>query len=348
MAELQINQSAAADSAAPVAVEVTRGAVVESRHRASSVVTDAKGRIVRQWGDIDQAVFPRSAIKSLQALPLIETGAADGYGLGDGEIALACASHGAEDFHTGTIDAWLARIGLGEADLECGAHPPIDQPTMEALLRGGRSPDQTHNNCSGKHLGFLTTARHLGEPTEGYVKFDHPVQRRVTEVLGEMSGIDMSRAALAVDGCGIPTLAIPLRGIATAMARFADPSDLTPERIEAVKRIAAAITARPEMVAGTGRFCSALIGESRGAILAKTGAEGVYAVALPELGLGVAVKVEDGAGRASQVAVAAVLRSLGAIDEKLEQRLADAMVAPLHNRAGLRVGEVRPAEGWAL
>ena len=334
-------------NAAPIAVEVTRGALVESRHRASAVVADATGKTVRRWGDIDQAVFPRSAIKPLQALPLIETGAADAYRLGDREIALACASHGAEAFHTETIDAWLARLGLGESDLQCGAHSPSHQPTMESLLREGRSPDQTHNNCSGKHLGFLTTARHLGEPTEGYIRADHPVQRRVIEALGDMSGVDMSRAAVAVDGCGIPTLAIPLAAIATAMARFADPEGLAPGRRAAVKRIAAAMTARPEMVAGSGRFCSALISESKGAILSKTGAEGVYAVALPALGLGVAVKVEDGASRASEVAVAAVLRSLGAIDGALEQRLAEAMVAPIHNRSGLRTGEVRPHDGWA-
>ena len=333
---------------APVAVEVTRGAQVESRHRASAAVADAGGRIVRQWGDIDQAVFPRSAIKPLQALPLIESGAAESFQLGDGEIALACASHGAEAFHTATIDAWLARIGLAESDLECGAHLPSHSPTAEALLRDGRAANQTHNNCSGKHLGFLTTARHLGEPTKGYIGLDHPVQRRVIETFGEMSGVDMSRVPTAVDGCGIPTLAAPLYGLATAMARFADPSALAPMRARAVGRIAAAMAARPEMVAGSGRFCSAVIRESEGAILAKTGAEGVFAVALPELGLGLAIKVEDGASRAAEVAVAAVLRAIGAIGPDLEQRLADSLVAPVHNRAGLRTGEVRPVEGWAV
>ena len=333
-------------NAAPIAVEVTRGAVVESLHRASAAVVDATGAVVRQWGDVHQPIFPRSAIKPLQALPLIETGAAERYHLGDGEIALACASHGAEQFHTDTIDAWLSRIGLGEADLECGTHLPSHAPTMEALLRDNRSPNQTHNNCSGKHLGFLTTARHRGEPTRGYINIDHPVQRRVIRTLEDMTGIDLGRVAHGVDGCGIPTLAIPLIGVATAMARFADPAGLAPERRAAIERIAAAMTARPEMVAGTGRFCSAIIAESRGSILAKTGAEGVFVVALPELGLGVAIKVEDGAGRASEVAAAAVLRSIGALDEGLAQRLADFLVAPLHNRAGERIGEVRPAAGW--
>lgn len=332
---------------APLAVEVTRGPVVESRHRASAVVVDATGKVVRQWGDIDQVVFPRSAIKPIQALPLIETGAADAYDLGDGEIALACASHGAETFHTEAVAAWLARIGLGESDLQCGAHPPSHQPTSEALLRGGGIADQTHNNCSGKHTGFLTTARHLDEPTAGYIRLDHPVQRRVVRTLGEMAGIDMSTAPHGVDGCGMPTLAIPLTALATAMARFADPGNLAPERAAAIKRISAAMTARPEMVAGTGRFCSALIDGSDGSILAKTGAEGVYAVALPKLGLGVALKVDDGASRASEVAVAAILRTLGAIDDVLEPRLESFPAPTLHNRAGVQVGEIRPAQGWA-
>ncbi len=340
MAHIQTN-------AAPIAVEVTRGDVVESRHRASAVVVDATGKVVRQWGDIDQVVYPRSAIKPIQALPLIETGAADAYDLGDGEIALACASHGAETFHTDTVRAWLARIGLSEADLECGAHLPSHQPTSEALLRARGIADQTHNNCSGKHVGFLTTARHLDEPTAGYIRLDHPVQARVIRTLGEMTGVDVSVAPGGIDGCGIPTLAIPLTGVATAMARFADPGGLARMRAAAIRRISAAMAARPEMVSGTGRFCTALIGQSKGAILAKTGAEGVYAVALPELGLGVAVKVDDGAGRASEVAVAAVLRAIGAIDQPLEQSLADFLVAPIHNRADLRVGEIRPAEGWA-
>ena len=331
---------------APLAVEVMRGAVVESRHRASAAVADAEGRLVERWGDVERAVYPRSAIKAIQALPLIESGAAEAFGLGDAEIALACASHGGEPFHVAVIEAWLARLGLTESDLECGAHPPSYQPAAKALMSAGGAPNQMHNNCSGKHLAMLTTARHLGEPVAGYVRADHPVQKRVAAVIGALSGVDMSRAALAVDGCGIPTIALPLGGLATAMARFAAPHGLEPARATAVRRAHSAIAARPEMIAGTGRFCSAVIAESGGHILVKTGAEGVFCAALPERGLGIAVKIDDGAGRAAEVAMAGVLREIGAIDDALAARLADYLVAPLTNHAGLRVGEVRPATGW--
>ena len=331
---------------APLAVEVTRGAVVESRHRASCAVADAGGRLVHAWGDVERMVYPRSAIKAIQALPVVESGAAEAFGLGDAEIALACASHGGEPFHIAVVEAWLARIGLVEADLECGAHLPLHQPAAKDLLRRGGAANQMHNNCSGKHLAMLTTARHLGEPVTGYVKADHPVQKRVAAVIGELSGVDMGRAAVAVDGCGIPTIALPLGNLAVAMARFAAPDRLEPVRAAAVRRIHAGLAARPEMVAGTGRFCTAAIAESGARVLVKTGAEGVFCAALPDLGLGVAVKVDDGAGRAAEVAMAGVLREIGAIDDALAARLADYLVAPLTNHAGLRVGEVRPAAGW--
>ncbi len=331
---------------APLAVEVTRGDVIESRHRASCAVMDSSGAVVESWGDIDQAVYPRSAIKAIQALPLIESGAAEAYHLVDGEIALACASHGGESFHVATVEAWLARIGLTESDFECGAHLPSYAPAAEALLRHDHAVTQVHNNCSGKHMGFLTTARHLGEPTKDYIQPDHPVQQRVMATIGALSGVDLARVPVAVDGCGIPTLALPLSGLATAMARFSDPAGQPDDRGAAMKRIHQAIAARPEMVAGTGRLCTAIIRETGGDVLAKTGAEGVFAAALPKLGLGVAIKVDDGAGRAAQVAVTNVLKHLGAIDDATAVRLADFMVAPLTNVVGRRIGEVRPAADW--
>ena len=331
---------------APLAVEVTRGAVVESRHRASCAVVDATGALAHQWGDVDQAVYPRSAIKAIQALPLVESGAAEAYGLGDAEIALACASHGGEPFHVATVEAWLMRIGLTEADFECGAHLPSHAPSSEALLRHDHAVTQVHNNCSGKHMGFLTTARHCGEPTAGYIQPDHAVQKRVSAVICELAGIDLARVPVAVDGCGIPTLALPLKGLATAMARFADPASHSNQRAAAMGRIHKAIAARPEMVAGTGRLCTAIIRETGGAVLAKTGAEGVFAAALPERGLGVAIKIDDGAGRAAEVAVTNILKHLGAIDDAAAARLADYFVAPLKNIAGRRIGDVRPAADW--
>ncbi len=332
--------------AGPLAVEVVRGDTVESRHRAACAVTDASGRLVHAWGDVERPIYPRSAIKSIQALAIVETGAADRFGLGDAELALACASHGGEPMHTAVVEPWLARLGLGVGDLECGIHPPSHAASAEALFRAGITPSAMHNNCSGKHSGMLTTAVHMGEPTKGYVAADHPVQRRIAGVIGEMAGVDMTGAPCATDGCSIPTYAIPLSGLATAMARLGDPSGLAPERAAAAGRIRAAVAAHPEMVAGTGRFCTALNAAAGARIFAKTGAEGVYAVALPESGLGIAIKVADGAGRAAEVALCAVLRRLGVLDDALEAAIADFAVKPLINHAGRRVGEVRPAAGW--
>src|SRR5581483_11860497 len=222
------------------------------------------------------------------------------------EIALACASHRGEPAHVARIEAWLARIGLGIADLECGAHSPSDEAAARALIRQDRAPSAAHNNCSGKHTGFLTTARHLGEPTRGYIAPDHPVQKRVAAVLEEMSGLDLSRAPRGTDGCGIPVIGISLRGMARAMARLSDTQRLPAERAVAAKRVLDAMAAAPLMVSGTGTFNTVVMTVAGTTVRLKTGAEGVYCAVLPGLGYGVALKIDDGAARASEVAVAAI------------------------------------------
>lgn len=330
----------------PVLVEVTRGPMVESRHRGSAVVVDTAGKVVARWGDHTQPVYPRSAIKFLQAIPLVESGAAEAFGLGDAEIALACASHNAEPRHTEAVTAWLAKIGLSVADLECGPTPPKLEETVRAMTLAGESPTAVHNNCSGKHAGFLTTAAHKGEKTAGYVKFEHPVQQRVLGVLEAMCGIDLGRAPRGTDGCSIPTIAIPLENLAYAMARFAAPDDLPESRAAACRRIADAVAAEPYMVAGKGRHCTALMEITGRRALVKTGAEGVFCAALPEHGLGVALKCDDGAWRASEIMITAVLRHLGVLTEAMEAQLADLIATPVKNARGAHVGEVRPAEGF--
>ena len=200
-------------------VEVTRGAIVESRHLVSAAVADAGGELVAAWGEVEGPVFARSAVKPIQALPLLESGAAEALAVSDAELALACASHGGEPLHVAALRDWLARLGLAETDLECGAHPPLHEPSAEALVRSGTAPSALHNNCSRKHAAMLATARHLGEETRGYIRSAHPVQRRVAACLADMSGCDLERAPEASDGCGIPTFALPLSGLARAMAR---------------------------------------------------------------------------------------------------------------------------------
>ncbi|HUJ86756.1 MAG TPA: asparaginase [Burkholderiales bacterium] len=310
----------------PLLVEVTRGALVESRHRAHCAVADAAGALVLARGEMERPVYPRSAVKPLQALPLLETGAADAFGLGPREIALACASHRGEPMHLAAVEAWLRRLGLSAQDLECAAPP--------AALG---------HNCSGKHAGFLTTARHLGEPTRGYIEPGHPVQQRVRAVLAEMTGCDLSRAPAAIDGCGIPLYGIPLPGIARAMARLADPAGLAGARAAAARRILGAMAQEPLMVAGSGTFTSALLAAAGSDAALKPGAEGVFCAALPGLGLGVALKVEDGAARAAEVAMGALLCRLGALDEGAQQKLAPLLRPRLANAAGREVGEIRAA-----
>lgn len=330
----------------PVLVTVSRGPVVESRHRGAAAVVDGQGKVVKGWGDVEQAVFPRSAIKPLQTLAVIESGAADACGLSDAELALACASHSGEPKHTDAVKAWLERIGLGIGDLECGAHAPYYAPAHIALIRAGQQPSPVHNNCSGKHSGMLSAARHMREPTRGYIRPDHPAQQRWIGTVGEMCGVDLARAPMGIDGCSIPTVAIPIAAMARGMARLADPRRLNAERAAACRRVLAATAARPDMVAGTGRFGTVVMEGTSGRALVKGGAEGVYCAAVPVLGLGIALKIDDGAGRAAEAALAAILRHLGVLDAESWQRLAAICAPTLHNWNGFAVGEVRAADGW--
>jgi L-asparaginase II len=326
----------------PLLVEVTRGDTVESRHRGAFAVVDTDGRVVLAAGDIEAGVFPRSAIKPRQTLALFESGAAAAYELGDREITLASGSHNGETVHVDTVEAWLARIGCTGGDLECGAHLPYDAESGHELLRAGGEPRRAHNNCSGKHAGFLTVARHLDHPTKGYIQYTHPVQQRVLGILEQMTGLDdLGAQPRGIDGCGIPTIAVPLGNLALAMARFAAPDDQPTARQAACARIRRAMAAEPYMVAGRDRFCTDVMQVTGERALMKTGAEGVYCAAFPELGLGLALKIDDGAGRAAEVALGRLLRRLDIFRGGEAHRLADALAPPIVNRAGERVGVVR-------
>jgi L-asparaginase II len=327
----------AGPDANPVLVEARRGAMVESRHRGAFAVVDAEGRVVAGAGDIERPIYARSAIKPLQAIPVVESGAAAAFGLGDGEIALACASHGGEPRHVETVTAWLTRIGCTAADLECGAHLPYHPPAQAELLGVRAAPTAAHNNCSGKHAGFLTLARHLDLPTQGYIRYQHGVQQRVLGTLESMTGLDLGAAPRGIDGCGIPVIAVPLGNLALAMARLADPADQPEPRQAACARIRAAMAAEPFMIAGTSRFCTRVIAETGGRALVKTGAEGVFCGALTGDGLGIALKIDDGAGRAAEVVMAGLLARFGLLDSAHELCLPS-----LRNHAGTVVGELRP------
>jgi L-asparaginase II len=321
----------------PVLVEVWRGTAVESVHRGAICVMSADGETIAECGDAGRPIYPRSAVKMIQALPLIESGATDRFRLTDAHIALACASHAGQREHVCMVEQWLTGIALSPAMLECGVHAPFDRDAADDLVRSGEAPCALHNNCSGKHAGFLSTAVHAGEDPHGYVEASHPVQRRVTAALGEMTGIELAHAPCGIDGCGMPAFSIPLRAVAQAMAAFADGKRLGKVRAAAAKKIVAAMMAHPLLVSGSGRFDQRAMTTGAGRFATKMGAEGVHAAIVPGLGLGIAVKIDDGAQRAAEVALAATLARLGA----LESAEAGALCrVGLRNNSGREVGKI--------
>ena len=319
-----------------------RGQLVESRHRGAVAVADADGRPVLALGDVERPVYPRSAIKALQALPLIESGAADRFALSGEELALACASHSGEPGHVATATAMLARAGLEPSALQAAARIGRSiRPSAQALARAGGVASALHNNCSGKHAGFLCTACALDADRGAYVEPTHPVQREVKAVLESLGGAAIGEDVCAVDGCSVPTWALPLQSLARAFARFGSGAGMAPERAKAAARLRAACAAHPWHVAGTGRFCTELMQRFGARIFVKTGAEGVYCAALPEQGLGIAIKCDDGAGRAAEVMLAATLARLLPGD----RAALEPFVRPtLRNWNGIAVGELRPTD----
>ena len=332
----------------PLMIEVTRGATVESRHHGAAVAVDASGKVIWSLGDPGLVMFPRSAIKPIQAaLVMAESGAMEAFGVSQKELALSCASHNGETMHTEPVRAWLARMGLSPADLECGSQDPGTADALHALYREGGHAGPEHNNCSGKHTGFLTVCRHMGVAPGGYLDPEHPAQAAVCATMAQMCGLDLTAVDLGTDGCGVPTIAMPIAALATGMARLADPAKLADRRADACRAITAAMAAHPLMVAGTGRACSALLAAGKGRFVVKGGAEGVYAAAWPEKGLGIALKITDGAGRAAEVAMTHILRRLGALDDEAWQALAATANPTLRNWKGTQVGEIRAAGALA-
>lgn len=322
-------------------VEVMRGGIVESRHRGHAAVCDATGTLVAAWGDPDTAILPRSSAKMIQALPLVESGAA--AGLGAEHLALACASHQGAPMHVTRVARWLADLGLGEADLRCGPQPPRDTADLESMIRAGAQPAQVHNNCSGKHTGFLALARHLGAGPE-YIDPDHPVQHAVRAAFEEVTAAESP--GFGIDGCSAPNFITTVAGLARAMAVFAAARpDAAGVRARAAARLVQAMLAHPELVAGEGRACTALMRAMGGRAAVKTGAEGVFVAILPEAGLGVALKIEDGAARASEAAIAALLVHLGVLEpgQPVARRL---MAGAIANWRGVETGAMGLAPGF--
>lgn len=333
-------------TANPLAVEVTRGGVVESIHRGSVAVVNLAGEVTLSCGDIRKPVYPRSAIKAFQALPLVETGGADAAGFTDEEIALTCASHNGEARHAETARRMLEKCGFSVDDLECGSHWPYHEESGRTLAVEGKTPCPLHNNCSGKHAGMLALAKHLGVDPKGYVKRTHAVQQRILGTIEAMCGVELDHAPCGIDGCSVPTWGVPLENLAYGFARFGAPDDLPPERADACRRIAKAVFANPFMVAGTGRFDTLFMETMAPRAFTKVGAEGVFCASLPDYGLGVALKCDDGAERAASVMIVAVLRHIGVVSDEDLKSVGKLLDVPLENRMGVKVGEIRVCDDF--
>lgn len=330
-------------------VEVTRGNWVESWHDGAIAIVDSSGKIVRQIGDVERPVFPRSAIKGLQALPLIESGAADAYALSQDELSIACASHNGEDAHAQTSQRMLHACGLDSHALECGAQSPKYERDQAKLHIAGCEPTALHNNCSGKHAGFLCFSQQAGFDHHGYVKPEHAVQREIRAVLEDMTGIaslgEGSMDLCGTDGCSIPTYALPLTHWAYAFAKFATGQGLAPERAKAAKRLRQAVAKAPYMVAGHDRFCTGIMEIFAERAFVKVGAEGVFCAALPELGFGVALKCWDGSFRAAEMMMAGILQALLPMNDQEKAAFEAYRLIHMKNWNGIHVGDIRLAEG---
>ncbi len=316
----------------PILAEVTRGSIVESRHRGAYAVCDEAGKISLSAGDTETPVFPRSAVKAFQCLPVIESGAADTFGFNDEEIALCCASHTGEADHVRVARSMLHKAGIAETCYECGAHWPTHRQATYELVRAGEGPKDVHNSCSGKHAGMLALAKHLGVDSHNYIKPDHPVQLAMAATISRLCDVDMASTPIGVDGCSVPTWAMPLKNTATGFARLVT--------LKAGARIIRSARAYPFMIAGTGTFDTQIM-QAIPRLFIKYGAEGVYCGSIPHAGLGFAVKVDDGAFRAVEIATAAMLAKLDVWTADEVAALKKFQHKALSNWNKIEVGEVR-------
>jgi L-asparaginase II len=318
--------------------EIRRGGILESQHHGVAVVADADGRILQSWGDPSFVTFPRSSLKPFQAIPLVESGAADAAGLTEEHLALACASHSAEDFQVTLVRGWLERLGLSESALVCGPDLPRAQSDQISVIRAGGDRSRVFHNCSGKHCGFLTLTKHIGAPL-GYADPAHPAQRLYLEAFSELLGEDAARLPRGVDGCGLPALALPMAAMARGAARWAAARVATDARRNAIRRLQSAIRAYPDHLSGRGSPTGKIVRASQGRVLLKGGAEGYVVGFVPEEGLGIAVKLADGTARAKMGVFAALLGRLGLVDAA--DALARDVEGIINDSNGHPVGDVR-------
>lgn len=323
-------------------VRVYRGNITESIHRFHLAVVNAGGALLHGAGNPGLLTFARSTAKLIQSLPVIESGAADHFGLSDAEIALCCASHNGEDQHVSTAQGILGKLGYHHMHLQCGAHEPYHAPTAQAMRERGEAPTALHNNCSGKHSGMLALSAHLGASPDTYMSIQHPVQQLMLDAVCAMTGVPKPQMQLGIDGCGVPVFGMPIDRLALAFARLGSPDELPQAHANACQRIVAAVRKYPQFLAGSDRFDTRLIEVTGGRIIGKMGAEGIFALTIPEQGLGFVLKIEDGNIRALYPAVIEALKQLNLLSESEVNDLASFHTPAVHNWQGTEVGIIRP------
>ncbi|KRE51834.1 asparaginase [Paenibacillus sp. Soil724D2] len=323
-------------------VRIFRGSITESIHRVHLAVVNAGGTLLYQAGDPQLLTFARSTAKLIQALPVIESGAADHFGLTDAEISLCCASHNGEAEHVSTAQGILGKLDYHQEHLQCGVHEPYHAPTAQAMRERGESPSTLHNNCSGKHSGMLALSAHLGASPDTYMSIQHPVQQLMLEAVCAMTGVPKPLMQLGIDGCGVPVFGMRIDQLALAFARLGRPDELPQARANACQRIVAAVRKYPQFLAGSDRFDTRLIEVTKGRIIGKMGAEGIFAITIPEQGLGFVLKIEDGNVRALYPAVVEALKQLSLLSQSEISELASYHTPTIHNWQGTEVGIIRP------
>ena len=319
-----------------ILAELWRGGMLEGVHYGHAVICDEKGEIIESWGDPNAVIFPRSSCKMVQALPLVESG----VDLTTEQLALACASHDGAHIHSSRVATWLSELGLSESDMRCGVQMPQDREAKLELLKTDQSACQLHNNCSGKHAGFLTLNQRIGGNAE-YHEVDHPIQQGCKSAMEDLA--DQATFGYGIDGCSAPNFATTVHGLGRAMSFFASAHTRSDTRSVAAHRLSEAMRAFPELVAGEGRACTELMRAMDGKVAIKTGAEAVYVAILPEQKIGISLKVLDGSTRASECAIAAILVKLGvlAYNHPATRKRMDAVQK---NWNGMEVGEFRAAD----
>ncbi|MCZ2722551.1 asparaginase [Marinomonas sp. 15G1-11] len=323
-----------------LSVQVTRGGITESEHQIKAVIVSSDGRVVESWGEVDSLVYPRSAIKAMQALAFIEMGGAEKFAFTPEEISICCASHNGESGHVDTVQSMLDKLALSKEDLECGCHWPMRAQTSYELAASAETPNPLHNNCSGKHAGMLGLAKVLEVDPKNYIQIDHAVQKSIARTMEEMCEYDYSSTPWSPDGCSAPTWAMPLTNLALAFAKFADPSGLTPERQKACHTLYNSVVKHPFMVAGTERYCTEMMTILGDKVFLKLGAEGVYIASIPELKIGIALKCDDGAIRAAESVMTALLDHVGVTQNISNEQLNPFRSVVLKNWNGLLTGSM--------